>query len=250
MIRAHFIRFVVGTIAFFPQLSFGAHPLITEDTGTQGARNGQIEITGEWADDYEDGETVQPNMVLSYGLTDNLDLVVGVPHSRIVSDTEEGTITEEGLNDVGLDFKWRFYEEGVISFAIKTGVTFPTGDETRGLGTGETTYSAFFVSTVAQAPWAFHLHLGYIANKNVIGEEEDIWHASYAVEREFGPLKLVADLGTETNPDQSSEIKPAFLILGLIYNVVENFDIDLGYKKGVTDTETDRAWLAGVQMRF
>lgn len=251
MASACFLRpFLLAAITFLPEVGFAAHPLITEDTGTQGAGRGQMELTSERADDKEDGETTDSNVVLAYGMTEDLDVIVNVPHSRVVTDSEGQTSRADGLGDVGLDMKWRFFDEGALSFAIKSGITLPTGDERLGLGAGKTGYSAFLVSTVAQAPWAFHLHLGYIANKNVIGEEEHIWHASYAAARDFGPLKLVADLGTYSNTDPDSRVKPAFLILGLIYNLLDNVDIDLGYKKGVTDTETDRAFLAGLAMRF
>lgn len=241
---------LVTAVALPPSMVFAAHPLITEDTGTQGAGEGQMEITGERADDDEDGETTDSSVVLSYGLTDNLDVILTVPHTRIETGFEGKTSSTDGLGDVGLDVKWRFFEAGVLSFAIKSGLTLPTGDEQLGLGAGKTGYSTFLVSTVSQAPWAFHLHLGYIANQNVVGEDERIWHASYAAARDFGPLKLVADLGTYSNSDPDSRVKPAFLILGLIYSWLDNVDVDLGYKKGVTDTETDRALLAGLALRF
>ena len=248
--RVCVLPLLYGAIALLPERAFAAHPLITEDTGTQGTGNGQVEITGERTEDSEDGKTIAPNLVVSYGVAENVDLVLGVPHSRTVTDAGGRTTITEGPGDVGLDVKWRFFEEGVLSFAVKSGLTFPTGDENEGLGAGKTGYSAFLVSTVEQAPWAFHLHLGYIANKNVVGEEEDIWHVSYAVARDIGRVKLVADLGTDTNPDQDSEVKPAFLILGLIYSWLDNVDIDVGYKKGVSDTEVDRAILAGLQILF
>jgi hypothetical protein len=42
-----------------------------------------------------------------------------------------------------------------LSLALKPGITFPAGDEAKGLGTGKSAYSLYLVTTVAPEPWAF-----------------------------------------------------------------------------------------------
>jgi hypothetical protein len=39
-------------------------------------------------------------------------------------------------------------------------------------------------------------------------------------------LSIVANIGSETNPDKESNINPLFLIDGLVYSFDEKFDID------------------------
>ena len=59
-------------------LAFAAHPLITEDTGTQGQGNRQLELTLEYGhDEAADAEEDAADLaaVFSYGLRDNLDLI-------------------------------------------------------------------------------------------------------------------------------------------------------------------------------
>jgi|GEM_PF-5264623 len=48
----------------------------------------------------------------------------------------------DGISDISLELKYRFYEKGGLSFALKPRISFPTGDEDKGLGAGETTYDS------------------------------------------------------------------------------------------------------------
>jgi long-subunit fatty acid transport protein len=234
--------------------SFGAHPLITEDTGTQGQGNWQLELTAEYGDEDTAGgedDTADFATVLAYGLHDNLDLMLTLPYSHTDSEENGITTTTDGLGDVGLDAKWRFYEEGRVSVAMKAGVTFPTGDDADGLGAGKSNFSVNLVTSFETGPWGYHLHLGYIRNRNVHGERDVIHHASIALTREFmEKLKLVADLGNFTTADRAFDEDTNFLTLGAIYGVNDDFDIDIGLKHGLSDPETDTTLLLGLAFRF
>ena len=247
--------FVVGLAA----TSHAAHPLITDDAGTQGKGKFQLEVNGEFNYDKETEEEVTTKEtggevapILSYGIADNLDIVLGVPYQwfRV---KEDGDVTdkEDGISDMSLELKWRFYEKDGLSLALKPGITLPTGDDEKGLGTGRETYSLYFITTKEIEPWAFHLNLGYVRNENKSDEREDIWHASLAGEVEVVKnLKVVADIGAERNPDKASDTHPAFIVGGLIYSLSESFDIDFGVKGGLNKTEADYSILTGITMRF
>ncbi|MFH1351049.1 MAG: transporter [Pseudomonadota bacterium] len=133
-----------------------AHPLITDDTGTQGKDRGQLEINIEFDFDREsvEGITVKEKVteiasILSMGIADNMDVVLGVPYQwiRVEEDGIEAS-RENGLSDMSFEVKWRFFEKEGIGLALKPGITFPTGDDNRGLGTGKATYSLYFISTM------------------------------------------------------------------------------------------------------
>ena len=241
--------------ALLPLPLFAAHPLITEDTGTQGRGNFQLELTGEHAYEEEDGTretTMRTNAVLSYGLRDNADVILTLPHRRISSEAADGSrMVNRGTADIGLDLKWRFYEQENLSFALKPGLTMPTGDETRSLGTGRSTRSLYLVTSYDAAPWEYHLHLGYIRNRNVLNQRESVRHVSAAVGRKVGDnLRLVADYGTDTPTSRTSSLNTGFFILGAIYSVRKGLDFDFGAKWGLTKPEADFTWLAGVTFRF
>lgn len=240
--------------ALCPGFARAAHPLITEDTGTQGQGRFQLELTTERGykdEDYAAEHERQSAATFSYGARDNMDIIFGLPYQRISSDASGDIETNNGISDAGLDIKWRFLAKDNLSMALKPGVTFPTGDETEGLGSGKAAYSLYLVTSLEPRPWAFHLHLGYLHHRNIADERESIWHASVGGWREFGEkLKIVGDIGVNTNTDKSSNTEPAFLILGVICSITDDFDLDAGIKKGLTNPETDYALLGGVTFRF
>lgn len=239
----------------FADASYAAHPLISDDTGTMGKSNTQIEFNFEFSYDREreDGVRTKETGVeiasyLSHGITDSIDIVLGVPYQwyRI---KEDGVLVEKenGLSDVSLEIKWRFYERDGLSFALKPGITLPTGDDDKGLGQGRPGYSVFFITTKELEPWAFHVNLGYIRNENKHDERKDIWHASLAAEAEvIKNLTAVANIGVERNPDSGSSVHPAFVLGGIIYSISENIYLDFGIKKGLNKPEADYAVLAGI----
>lgn len=255
---------VVVVVLLWSGLAFAAHPLITDDTGTQGKGKFQLEVNSEFNYDKETEEGVTTKetggevaTALSYGITDSIDVVLGTPYQWFKV-KEDGDVTdkEDGISDMSLELKWRFYEKDGLSLALKPGITLPTGDEEKGLGTGRATYSLYFITTKEIEPWAFHLNLGYTRNEYKLQEDKDdnrkdIWHASLAGEVEVVKnLKAVANIGVERNPDEASSTHPAFILGGLIYSLSENFDMDFGIKRGLNKPETDYSILAGIAWRF
>jgi len=235
-------------------VSYAAHPLVTDDTGTQGKGGVQLELNSEFAHEDEEGATEDAfefASVLSYGIADTVDIVLGIPYQHISLKEDGQKDTEDGLSDISLELKWRFYEKDGLSFALKPGLTLPTGDDEKGLGAGKVTYSAFFIATKELEPWAFHLNLGYIRNENKADERKNLWHASLAGSVEaIKDLSLVANIGIEQNADRNVNTHPAFILGGLIYSVSEHVDIDFGVKAGLNEPETDYAILAGLAWRF
>ncbi|MFZ5997119.1 MAG: transporter [Nitrospirota bacterium] len=250
--------FAVGIGVLWYGVSFAAHPLITDDSGTQGKGKFQVEVNSEFSYDKEkeDGITTKERVselstILSYGVADNVDVVLGVPYQWIRTEEDGVTASVDGISDVSLEIKWRFYEKDGLSFALKPGITLPTGDDEDGLGAGRATYGLFFISTKELEPWAFHLNLGYIRNENEVDERKDIWHASLASELEvIKNLSAVANIGIERNTDSASDSYPVFILGGIIYSITENLDVDFGVKAGLNKSETDYALLAGMAIRF
>ena len=217
--------------------AFAAHPLITDDTGTQGKGKSQVEFNAEYGHECEEGlttSTAEIAAILSYGLMDDIDIVFGIPYKYINKDDSETTATDDGISDISNELKWRFYEQNGLSFALKPGISLPTGDDKKGLGAGKTAYSAFFITTKESNPWLFHLNLGYTRNENRVDERKDVWHASLAAELKIAEgLKAVANIGAKRNTDKSSNTGPAFILGGIVYSIRENFDVDFGVKRGL-----------------
>ena len=240
--------------ALAPLSARAAHPLITEDTGTQGRDNFQAELTNEQFTIEEDAgkqKLALTKLTLTYGVVDSVDMIVSVPYLKLGASESNGTPGTQGMGDLGLDVKWRFYEEGKLSVAIKSGLTFPTGDDVLNLGAGRHTWSAYIVSSYVLEQWAFHLHLGHFHFSNELNSRVNIWHASAAVERKLsGDLRIIIDTGVDTNTDREANKELVFLITGLIYSPRPNLDLDVGYKIEDSDTLRANALLTGITLRW
>jgi hypothetical protein len=242
-----------------PAVSQAAHPLITDDTGTQGKGKSQLELNGQYDSDKESvnavsvkGTGLQVASTLSYGITENIDLVLSLPYQwGKVEEDDVTTFDEKGVADMTFEAKWRCLEKEGFSLALKPGISIPTGDDAKGLGTGRLGYHFFLIASKDLAPWALHATLGYIRNENGADEQKNLWHASLAATWEaVKNLKLVANIGVERNPDGSADNDPAFVIGGIIYSMTENFDIDFGVKYGLNSSETDCSLMAGIAIRY
>lgn len=250
---------VFAVILIFPSASRAAHPLITDDTGTQGKGKFQLELNGQSNSDNENINGVannstgwQASAILSYGIIDNIDLVLTVPYLwGRVEENGLATYDEKGVSDTTLEAKWRFFEKGGYSLALKPGIRFPTGNDEKGLGAGRVGGQIYLIGSKELGPWAFHANLGYIRNENKVNERYNLWNASLATTWEvIKNLKLVANIGAERNADENAKDDPAFLIGGVIYTVVPNVDLDCGVKYGLTSSEVDFSLLAGITIRF
>lgn len=240
--------------------AFAGHPLVTDDTGTQGRGKMQVELgmsyfydkgnADELTTDKTDGGEVAVG--LTVGLFDTLDIVLGLPYawySRQENDVFIGH--EDGLSDITLDFKWRFFEKDGWSLAVKPGIRFPTGDDNRGLGSGGTGLRVFLIATKETEPVTIHTNVGYTRQENTTEECKDIWHASIAAEvKVIQNLKLLANIGVTRNPVYLSNNHPIFFLGGASYDLSEKITIDAGVKYGLTATETDWTMLTGITVRF
>jgi len=245
---------VFCTILSCSTATFAAHPLITDDAGTIGAGKTQLEINGEYEHEKEGGVTTQTTQgaaSLCYGLSESMDLIIGLPYQHVRATDDTTIMTDNGFSDTSIEVKWRLYEHDEWGLAIKPGITLPTGDDEAGLGAGKASYRLFSIISKEMNPWAFHLNLGYIRNENTLNEEKDIWHASIASTFAVTDnLKAVANLGVERNKDEFADNDPAFVLAGLIYTLSEGLDLDCGIKYGLNRDETDYTALAGVTWKF
>lgn len=250
-------------VLILPQITHAAHPLISDDSGTQGKGKSQIEVLGEY--DFDRNHSPDPagidtasrnreaelKTAVTFGVLDNTDLVFTVPYQWKRSECGDDVSSADGFSDLSLEVKWRFFEKDGLGLALKPGVTFPTGDKEKELGTGRTGCSLFLLATKELSPWVFNFNLGYKRNENKIDETPDIWHVSVSGEyKVMKNLKMLANLGAERNTDRESDTAPAFALAGFIYSISEAFDFDAGVKFGLNEPETDVAVLAGLTFRF
>lgn len=234
-----------------PAVAFAAHPLATEDTGVQGKGNWQFELNTDRAverNTYFTGHSV--NAALTYGVSDGLDLAFNVLWQR----NQVGDAPPEflgGTGDASVFMKWRAYEDGKLSLAVKPMLSLPTGNFDKGLGSDRLRPSVIGIATWGDEKLSLSANLGYTYNNNKAGERKNIWNTSVAVMAGLGDkLKGVAEVGTYTNSDPASNTAPAFANVGLIYSPTSKLDFDIGYKRGLNDAECHHSVGAGVTVRW
>jgi hypothetical protein len=201
------------------------------------------------------------NPVLTYGLLENLDVAMGLNHARYrVSENGAVTAAASGMSDSSLELKWRSHEQNGFSFALKSAIQIPTGDENRGLGTGRTSWGVNLIAAYKAEPWILLGNIAYSRARFKLSQDEannrgHLWRASsgvlYAVRH---GLKLVGELGVRTNPSRNDPFLPGpngrFAMLGVIYSPTEKIDLDIALRKGLNHAETDTAFLVGATFRW
>jgi hypothetical protein len=176
---------------------------------------------------------------------------VGVSHLRLTLEDGGGTTVDAGLSGVSIDLKWRFLERGPLSLGLKPGVTIPTGESERGLGSGRWTVGALGILSYEPGPLAFHSHVGCRYNNNLLGERRSLWHFSGALALQATErLKVVADLAYDTNTSPRGGRSLVHSVLGAIYGPTKDVDLDVGVKLGHSTAAIDLTWLAGITLRW
>ena len=226
-------------MALCPTWAAANHPLITEDTGVLGRGVWQLELHGERSHDREGGATtrgIDASAVLSYGAMDQVDLQLELPYVR---EKTNGIVVADGRGDASLSLKWRFFERAGRSLVVK-----PDIHEGRRWGLN-------LVGGYAIGRLQLLAHVGHMDNRNVAGERSSLKHASVAgIFSAAEKLKLVLDLGRDTNPAPGAGGSLREGVLGLMHAVSEDMDFGVGIKWGLSDPADDRALLAGVKLRF
>ena len=255
-----------------PASSWAAHPYITDDTGTQGTGNWQLELLAERD---RNARTADPgggavhqvrkvtlfNPVLTYGMLDTLDVAFGLNHLRQRT-TEDGAVTQaaDGTGDSTLELKWRFYEANGLSLALKPGLVLPTGDENRGLGTGKLSWGVNFILTREAKPWTFLANVAYTRARYKLPADAEanrghLWRASAGLAYYLrDDVRLVGEAGVRTNGAKDDPFVPGrngqFAMVGLIYSLSDKMDFDVGIRKRLNHAEFDTAILVGATFRW
>jgi hypothetical protein len=259
-------------LSLAPVVARAGPPYITDDTGTQGRGNWQLELDGEYIHHNRSapvaGATVDQERTVTsfspaftYGLAENVDLSFTPSYvtDRIV---ENGAVAQdaEGLSDSVMEIKWRFYERNGLSFAVKPALILPTGDESNGLGTGRVSWGVNGIVDYETGPWSLFANLAYAEVHFERPEDNQtnhrhLWRLSGALSYQVQEkLKLAAEAGVRTNPAKDDPFLPGnnghFAMVGFIYSPSDKVDIALGFRKNVNQGEEDNAFPVGVTFRW
>lgn len=255
----HPLTFV--TLLAASPLALAYQPLVTDDTGTQGAGGNQLEFA--WVHDHSKdvptGDTTRADsypIVYTRGLTDALDVAIGV---QWLNTKTTGNASESGTGSPSLALKWRFYEqEGGWSLAIKPQIDFPVSasKETRGLGDHGTAYNLSAIASRETSFGEFHVNagVGRYNDRNSPSDDTTSYHFSMAPAWKLNDTTLLAlDIGIDREKtDLSGNDTSHYILLGLVHSPSDTLDFAFGLQKTFGVTDQSNVWMAtlGVTWRF
>lgn len=239
--QTDYARFALSSCLGLSCVAFGFQPLVTDDTGTQGAGGNQIELV--LARENTDSEDTDAGAVVyTRGLTDALDAFIELGYQGV--DTT-GVGKQSGPTNPAIGLKWRFYEnERKTSLAIKPLYVAPltAEDENKGFGTGKSSQSLSLIFTQQMSWGSVHANLN-AGRENfrdqANGPDENTTAFSVApvwnVSEEW---TLAVDLGERRSEAGGVRDRSRFGELGVIFSPNANIDYALGY---IEERDRDRS---------
>jgi len=225
-----------------------AHPLLSEDPGTQGTGGVELEI-GFAASDGEPGggRASQLATQLAVGVHPAIDLFV-VPRYLWVRPKDEPH--RRGFGDTSLDVKWRFFEKEALQLAVRAGAELATGDATKGLGEEGTGWHAVLAMSVAVEPAQWLVNVGY-TRARVKGERSHLPYATTAVIAPAdGALRGFVEIGAQASSDPSRATWPAVARTGVMWKAASWLDLDVGAEGRLNRAAPRATLLAGATLRW
>lgn len=236
-----------AALALAEPTAFAAHPLQTEDTGTQGA--GNVEIENGLARARFDGTTLttyQPQV--SVGLAATIDAIVQPSLAWLHAPAQPSV---SGPGDTNVDAKWRFWGSDPWSFGIRAGLQAPTSRHGLGLPHGQVSEHALLVATWDDAPMTVHANVGVTRVPRAPGTRATVAHLSAALMQALDErLILTVDGEIDQDPDPARKTWPGSLLAGAIWTARPGLDLDVGYQRSFSARPVDRQWMAGLTWRF
>jgi len=219
-------------------------PFTTDDAAVTGRHGWHFELFDQAADlpSADAPATAQNTLVLNlgFGLASGLELGCDVPWITIAGAAAGGGDVR-GVGDLNLYLKWRFYEGsgGWPAWAAVGAVETPTGDETRGLGSGVSDQTLNLVAEwldLAGTDLRANLGIVFAGNSKTgeVGLEADgrIWTAGVSLTREGERLALGGELTGARGELDSTAARELRLQLGGRWAVGERLGLAAGVQRG------------------
>lgn len=232
--------------------ALAGHPLGTEDAGTLGTLNTQVEFNLEQAHGRNGARETAIGNTYTVGIAPKVDFAASFTWLRDRPDAASDSTS--GLGDTEVTLKWTPIEgKGFVpSVGIKAGASLPTGNDRKGLGNGRA--SCLFT---AIADWEIdklllHLNVGDTLAGRPIGssDRDDALHAALAGEYTFlERYTAVAEYLWEKNTGASGAASSEFTLGGKVA-LPAGITLDAGVRYGTTNASPNVTYLAGLTLNF
>jgi hypothetical protein len=249
-------------LVFLHTAAWAMHPLISDDSGTQGPGGVLIESNINYLKDNEFKSTAVP-VAVTVGIGETMDAVVELPYLWLHPSAVTGN-DESGFSDVVFKFKHRFFEREEKrrerekfeqSLAYQILYSQPSGNEEKGLGAGTARWGARLISTTEWESIEINANLGYESSGKALRRGnftfDDAVFLSIAAKYERPkPWEPVVELTVIRVKEPDTLTRIVTSLVGLIYEPSEHFYIDAGIRVGLNVNSEDYGLLAGFGYKF
>lgn len=230
-------------------------PFQTDDSGTQGAGHVELDLFVQYSR-YNSGSSGSlPGISFAYGVTDNLDLTLGVPFT--MSQTN-GVGTNVGIGDVSAGIKFRFIDEDTEGWrpgvAFSPTVIFSSGSQARGTGLGYTrAYLPVWISK-ASGNWMFFGGGGLNINQGTIAgvRQTNWWYAGIGATYQINDTWSVGSELYYTSPIAKGAKNLLGFNVAVIYALAEGHNLMAMVGRNLVNAETTNQFsgLLAYQLKF
>jgi len=230
-------------------------PFLTDDPGTQGAGGVELDLFLQYSR-FRGGSTgTLPGVSFAYGITDNLDLTLGVP---VAMTQVDGVGTNMGIGDVSAGFKFRLVEEDTAGWrpaiAVAPTVIFPSGSQARGTGAGYTrAYLPVWFGKTA-GDWSFFGGGGLNINQATVAgvRQTNWWYAGLGITYQINESWMVGSEVYYTSPVSKTAKNLVGFNVGVVYALAKGHNLMATVGRNVVNAETTNQFttLLAYQMKF
>lgn len=193
----------------------------------------------------ESGDLLELPIFFNYAVTDDLEVVYSIPvvdytiKSRILWTKD---ISESGTGDSKFAFKYRVFDNPQYQMrgAFGLGFKFPTGNDSKGLGTGKTDFEIFTAFSKSFEKIIGHLNLGYVMTGDPNTQFypdglADKFYYNFGIE--YPHTHNVTVMAEVSGEDWGAEGLKVDVIPGLRYTPTENFAFEIAVPIAVTNDQ-------------
>jgi hypothetical protein len=227
-------------------------PLGTEDAATQGKGNVEVEFNYERSSPSGGGRETTLGNTYTLGVAPRIDLAASFAY--VFLDPGDGTESVRGMGDTEVTLKTSFGDGNgwIPTVGFKAGAVLPTGEETKGLGSGRACGLATVIADWKVGGVLIHANTGATITGRPIGslDRDDSVRGSLAAEWEFAERYiLLGEYLWEKNTGASGSASSDLLVGGKA-DLTRNLTLDVGIRWGTTDASPSVTYLAGVTIAF